>query len=229
MVTSFPRRLEAVRSKWKARRLAAAIDLVPHPGLRRLGSTYGGWWVPLESLDQDSIVYSAGVGEDVSFDLALIEAVGCDVWGLDPTPRAAAYVHHLAEPKFHFMPVGLWASSGTQRFYEPRDPSHVSHSITNAQDTSSYFEAHCLSLKDLMHELGHSHVDLLKLDIEGAEVAVVDELLSSTIRPTTLCIELDAPEPTRATLARVASLASAGYAPCHLEGRNLTLALLRLD
>jgi hypothetical protein len=36
----------------------------------RLGTNYGGWIIPKDNnLTQKSIVYSAGVGEDISFDI----------------------------------------------------------------------------------------------------------------------------------------------------------------
>ena len=38
--------------------------------LERLGTDYGGWIVPQNMhLSSDSVMYSAGVGEDISFDL----------------------------------------------------------------------------------------------------------------------------------------------------------------
>ena len=40
--------------------------------MEKLGTKYGGWYVPEEmELNEDSIIYSAGVGEDISFDLLL--------------------------------------------------------------------------------------------------------------------------------------------------------------
>src|SRR3546814_18913651 len=70
---------------------------------------------------------------------------------------AIAYVadHAMEVKKFHFMPVGLWSEDATLRFYAPRDPTHVSHSIVNLQETESYFEARCRRIASLMAELGH--------------------------------------------------------------------------
>ena len=46
-----------------------------------------------------------------------------------------------ARPRFHFMPVGLWSEDTVLRFFAPRDPAHVSHSVVNLQRTEDYFEA----------------------------------------------------------------------------------------
>ena len=68
--------------------------------------------VPISLLRKSSICYCAGVGEDITFDISLIESVGCEVFAFDPTPRAAEHVGLAAAgvEQFHFYPVGLWSS-----------------------------------------------------------------------------------------------------------------------
>jgi len=43
---------------------------------QRHGSAYGGWHVVPEGITSDSVVYSFGVGEDISFDLSFIATYG---------------------------------------------------------------------------------------------------------------------------------------------------------
>jgi hypothetical protein len=52
--------------------------------LLRLGTEYGGWWIPLSALEDDrsKVLVSVGLGYDVSFDSELIER-GFRVIGLD--------------------------------------------------------------------------------------------------------------------------------------------------
>ena len=56
------------------------------------GSEYGGHCVALNHLTKGSIVYSAGLGYDISFDEELILEYGLDVHGFDPTPDS---IKHL--------------------------------------------------------------------------------------------------------------------------------------
>ncbi len=42
-----------------------------------------------------------------------------------------------------------------------------------------------------MAELGHTQIDLLKLDIEGAEYKVLESIINLKVFPTVLCIEFD--------------------------------------
>jgi FkbM family methyltransferase len=200
-----------------------------HERLVRLGSEYGGWWVPSDLLDHRGHVVCAGVGEDTTFDEALI-ARGCEVWALDPTPRAIEHVRARGAgmyvgDRFHFLPVGLWHRREQLRFYTPANPDHVSHSIVNLQETSGYFLADCLSLRDVMDRAGFEVLDLLKLDIEGAEFAVLDDMIASPIRPQAICVELDDPLPARRTLDLLRRLRGAGYRLVHSEGWNLLLLI----
>jgi hypothetical protein len=42
-----------------------------------------------------------------------------------------------------------------------------------------------------MNQEKHSHIDLLKIDIEGAELRVLNNMLNDKIYPTYLCVEFD--------------------------------------
>jgi FkbM family methyltransferase len=162
--------------------------------LTRLGSDYGGWVIPVQWLKPGSICYGAGVGMDISFDLELIRRFDVDVFAFDPTPRAVAFVQKQTNlsPRFHFTPVGLWEKDQTIHFHAPANPRWVSHSILNLTKSSGGgFDAPCRRISSLMAERGHQHLDLLKLDIEGAEYAVLRTLVEDRIVPSVLCIEFD--------------------------------------
>ena len=47
------------------------------------------------------------------------------------------------------------------------------------------------SIKNIMEQHSHSHIDLLKLDIEGAEIETVNQMLDDKIYPTYVLIEFD--------------------------------------
>jgi FkbM family methyltransferase len=193
-------------------------------GLEKIGSGYGGWIVPTAAVRSTWTCYCAGVGEDITFDLGLIERFGCTVFAFDPTPRAVAHVAAVAggEPRFRFLPVGLWSEDTTLRFFAPRNPAHVSHSVVNLQRTKDFFDAPCRSLASLMTELGHEEIGLLKLDIEGAEHEVVRSMLERGIRPTVVCMEIDQPVKPLAFWRTVRRMRRAGYALVAVDSWNLT-------
>lgn len=141
------------------------------------GSDYGGKWLVENSLTENSVVYSFGVGEDVSFDLSVIDRYGSQVFAFDPTPKAITYGSDFAdvEPRFHFFPVALCSGEeGPIMFHLPQDPDHVSCSESEISDSS--FQVPAKPLTQIMDELGHLKIDVLKMDIEGSEYVVLEEI-----------------------------------------------------
>ncbi|MBC8038607.1 MAG: FkbM family methyltransferase [Rhizobiales bacterium] len=163
-------------------------------GLEKLGSAYGGWIVPTLDISAGAVCYLAGVGEDITFDLALIERFNCSVFAFDPTPRAKLHVHKQAAQRsqFHFFEFGLWDAEEILKFYAPANSEHVSHSVLNLQNSDRYFEAPCKRLSAIMREMGHSRIQLLKLDIEGAEYRVIDSLVEDRLDIGIICVEYHA-------------------------------------
>jgi hypothetical protein len=219
----------------------------------KIGSIYGGWYVPIGIMDSSSVCYTVGAGEDISFDIGLVKKFNCHVFVCDPTPRAVKHYELLREsiirgadtsvwsdkPTFyncdeavfshlHYLPYGVWNESKRMRFYAPKDPAHVSHSLVNLQCTKDYFEADCRAIKDLMSELNHSHIHLLKLDVEGAEYKILHSLLSDGIFPSILCIEFDEGHTPRdreyiqRIIDSISGLKQAGYLLTHVASWNVT-------
>lgn len=201
--------------KWDEYRLQFNRDK-SHYVHQKLGTRYGGWYVPSDLLDRESICYCVGAGEDISFDLELIHKFNCHVYTFDPTPRAQRHVERLRQTaqvgdeniveysqsesyrcdsttlaNLHFYPYGIWRDEGVMRFYAPKDSAHVSHSLVNLQRTKDYFEAECRTLKAVMQELKHDALALLKLDVEGAEYGILDSMLADNILPRIICVEFD--------------------------------------
>lgn len=192
--------------------------------LEKLGSDYGGWIVPSDLIQSDWICYSGGVGEDITFDFSLINKFNCNVYAFDPTPRAKLFVDATAGDinKFHFYNFGLWSENSVQKFFAPANPEHVSHSILNLQSTTQYFEASCKRLSSIMSDLGHQKLDLLKIDIEGAEYGVLSSLIEDKIDVQVLCVEFDQPMPYFKTLSMILKLLMNKFALISVEGWNYT-------
>lgn len=201
--------------KWTERKINIQIEpLLP---LERLGTGYGGWIIPKDFLNSNSIVYLVGAGEDVSFDVAVADKYRCPVQIVDPTPRAVEHVeslkssikngtdmplsnapdgkypHYASEVAdlLHIHPVGLWNETTTLRFFKPENEAYVSHSLVNLQKTEHFIEVPVCRLSELMRTQTHSRIDLLKIDIEGAEYVALQTVLEDGIPANVLCIEYD--------------------------------------
>lgn len=156
-----------------------------------LGTDYGGWPIVRNLLPANPLVYSFGVGEDISFDLAMIDRYNAEVHGFDPTPRSRRWVSQQTLPQqFHFHPVGIGPKDAQLPFFEPADDKHVSFS--NAPGEGQVGEPVMCDVRRLVtiaSDNKHEHIDVLKFDIEGFEYEVLDDLVASDVRPSLLLCE----------------------------------------
>ena len=206
------------------------------PGLKRLGSDYGGWYAPTAEIGPESVVYSGGIGGDVTFDKALMKLCGCKVFGYDPTPTAIQYVADQRAAgeltdRFHFTPVGLWDSETDLKFFAPKTRGWVgSYSALNLQGSEDR-EAISVPVKrlsTLMKDNGHTLIDFLKIDIEGAEYRVINEIIEKNMAIRWLGIEFDQPVPFWTTNCAIQRLRTTGYQLCKVDRWNFIFKNTRL-
>ncbi len=155
----------------------------------------GGWWFAPEGFGRETIVYSLGVGDEVDFDLSIINQYGVEVFAFDPTPNSIDLLDASKLPeRFHFYPWAVTAKDGSLRFY-PRlkkdgSKSDVMFTMIPEEETKDdVIEVPAFSLATIVQKLGHDRIDVLKMDIEGAEYEVLEGLLESPVLPTQLLVE----------------------------------------
>lgn len=162
----------------------------------RWGTEYGGFYIPTSFHKKDFLVYSFGIGEDLSFSEEVIQRGGT-VYAFDPTPKAIKYVksHDLFfDPRFHFFSYGLSDTNGEEDFYLPLRTDFVSASVIQNQgvDNEHPIKVEMKNLRTIMNELGHKEIDILKMDIEGSEFKVIDDIMNpdlETVDFQLLCVE----------------------------------------
>lgn len=156
------------------------------------GNSYGGFYVAESLLSSKSLVYSFGIGEDISFDRGLIEKHGCKVIGFDPTPKSINWIKTQELPaNFELFDYGIGKESKREKFYLPKNPAHVSGSAiaqTNVSD-HNFISVQLKSLKDIMNDLGHDKVDVLKMDVEGTEYEVLPSIFDSGLHIDQILVE----------------------------------------
>jgi len=156
------------------------------------GTSYGGFYVHPDVLDEASIVYSLGVGQDISFDLEIHARHGCRVYCFDPTPKSIDWIRKQDLPAgITFCAYGIAPSSGLVDFYLPRNPDFVSGSamLQHNVDHDRKIEVQMLSLRDISQSMQHKKIDVLKMDIEGSEYDVVESVLNAGVQIGQILIE----------------------------------------
>lgn len=181
------------------------------------GNQYGGFYLNPELLGKEAIVYSFGIGEDITFDLEVIRRHQANVYGFDPTPKSINWVtKNVNDAKFIFLKYGISNESGFVNFFLPRIQDHVSGSLFAQQnvDTQNMVKVEVKRLSDIAKQLGHKYLDVLKMDIEGAEYDVIEDILSSGIDINQIAIEFHdrfVEKGRQKTIAAINSLRKNGY------------------
>ncbi len=199
------------------------------------GARSGVWVVCDAALTESDTVYSFGVGNNIAWELALIERFGVTVHAFDPTPEAVRFVESQQLPeKFIFHSIGLSAADGTARFRAPRKAGKVNFQPErpglSAGDDGSWIDCEVRRLATLMNELGHNHLGILKVDIEGGEYAVMGDLIDCA--PDQLLLEFHHNMegiPFERTREALSKAAAAGYRIFDISRRGLEFSLLRRD
>lgn len=173
------------------------------------------WTFCPDSLNDRSVIYCGGIGRDVSFEHGLVEAFGCDVVLFDPSPTGLETMSLSQNqiPKFKFCPVGLAGTCATLKFAPPM--REVEGSWYMQPDVAETIELPCVDLQTLMRQNGHERIDLLKLDIEGLEYDVIDDILRRRLRVRQVLVEFHhgiLPNiRLRQTVRAILKLVAAGY------------------
>ncbi|GAB3991377.1 hypothetical protein GCM10028807_21300 [Spirosoma daeguense] len=181
-----------------------------------IGSTYHGYNVPKGFLNSQSICYCIGAGDDISFDTELKVQYDAQVFIFDPMPEGILHFKKLKEFAKHnqlltihgqapftyrisdeqldtvtFVEIGVWDKKEMLKFYEPTREGYPSHSVYMFKESGKYIEAPVDRLNALMRQLGHTTVDLVKIEIEGAEYTVIDTILEDQLDVKLILVEFD--------------------------------------
>lgn len=167
----------AVRRRWFERRLERT-PLRPTAGVVELGSSYGGWKMPGDLIESSWLCYGVGAGGDVSFDLELIERYGLTVRVFDAVAEFVdqAIEQAAGDPRLSAHQAVVAPRDGPVRMQRSHDPRSRSVSSAGLYESDSFIELPGRTIESLMAELGDERVELLKLDIEGAEYEVLPTL-----------------------------------------------------
>ena len=188
-------------------------------GLVTLGDACS-WTICDKDLDANSHILCAGAGNDISFEKALIASYGCKAVLLDPSPTGIATVQreNLPDESLKFLPTGLAGTDGVIAFEEPRDPREGSF-VGNLKSNSAAHKFRCETPSTVMRQLGWSHIDLLKIDLEGFEYQVIQHILQKGLNVKQICVEFHhgSPFPHRRedTIRAILALRKGGYDLVH--------------
>lgn len=222
----------------RLRKVLAGIDSYIKKDLDIQTTTYGdknaAWTIVPDLLDEDSIVYSFGVGDNISFDLALINHVDLMIYAFDPTPKSLDWIATQKLPKqFVLNPIGLADYNGKAKFHPPANPDHISATMLEREETvDESYKVEVRTLDAIMKELNHNFINLLKMDIEGMEYGVIENMKENNLRPAQLLIEFHhrfKGVGAKKTIKAIKTLRKMGYLVFHVSETGEEISLIQKD
>ncbi len=202
----------------KILKVDAYTNYTPLNNIVHIGFIHGFYAIPDNLLNSNSICYCIGAGIDISFDTELVVKYDSNVFIFDPMPEGKNHYNDLvnavnlgktltvgpneSEPfdyrinkdqlkKLNFIDIGIWDKETEVKFYEPTKDNYVSHSILNLQKSDKYIEAKVDRLSNIMKKLNHQSIDLVKIEIEGAEYKVIETIIADKLDVKMILVEYD--------------------------------------
>lgn len=115
------------------------------------------------------LVLDIGANEG-DFTRAMVQKFGCRVHALEPNPYLSASLQGLAIPGVTVHKVALADTRGPRQFVLMKNTEY-SH-FSSGGDSSIQVEA--VTLEDLVSQIPEGSIDLIKMDIEGAELDILE-------------------------------------------------------
>ncbi|QNK63173.1 FkbM family methyltransferase [Pedobacter sp. PAMC26386] len=173
----------------------------PLKNLSYFGSLRHGYLVTDNFSESDSIYYGVSAGEDIfdpsSSGINDFHQVKDDVnYGVPLTldKPLAPYEYNISSKQFSeikFIAVGLWDQKKIPRFYDPEKENYCSHSAFLFTAPKKFIDTPVNPLNELMKQLDHAHIYLLKIDIEGTEYKVIDTIIEDKLNVKAILVKFD--------------------------------------
>jgi FkbM family methyltransferase len=205
-------------TKASLRRLIDSFYCRPLASKKNIG-TADNWFILTDKI-RNAIVYSGGVGKDISFEIALAKEFGAEIFLFDPSPTGNKTIKSLILPsEIKFHSVGLAGKDSKISFAAPLNPKEGSYRLGNGNG----IEFECRSLSSVLLENKHTAIELLKIDIEGFEYEVIDDILANNLNIRQITVEFHDfyPNISKAkTASAIKLLKKSGYQLFHKRGHD---------
>lgn len=152
---------------------------------RRLGvvehTNYSNSFLMLNRFKLGGVAIDVGCAEDADFSQVMIKSYGLKSFAVDPTRKHAPALRVLeaaSQGMMVYCPYAVGSSDGTTTFYEHpvnQSGSLLAEHINIRSGDATAYEVESLTIGSLLDRIRLDKVDILKLDIEGAEYELLEK------------------------------------------------------
>jgi FkbM family methyltransferase len=147
-----------------------------------------------QGISPPCVIYDFGIRKEPHFGVQFATIYGCEVHGFDPSPVTLAWLKDSGlekVPNYHFHPYGAAGDDNPLPLFDYNwDQVSVvefgpyEKFLEGGRGKQMYYHQpkHMLPVKTLrtiMKELGHTYVDMVKLDIEGSEYLFLEDMFDT--------------------------------------------------
>ena len=191
-------------------------------------------WVFYPTLiNSQSRILSFGVGENLSFEYELVKRFDCKVDVFDPTPKSIAWFKkNNSVQSIVLHEYGVSDVDGFLKFMPPDNPDHVSHTVVKGIYKTTPIKLRVQKLSTILENLHIKNIDILKMDIEGSEYTVINDLINSCIRPSQILVEFHhrfSAFSFESTQGSVDALRGYGYDVIYVSNKSQEISFVRRD
>ena len=164
-----------------------------------LGTDYGGYPILKNHLNENSVCYCAGAARDISFEEGLTGLYNPEILIFEPTPEHFEFVEGklegktLDKTKTKAFQIGIDGDNTEMEFYSGGGSDSWSSykNVERLSKTSDKrIKVQMKKLSTLMEENNHSKIDVLKIDIEGSEYGVIDDIIENNLDIDMIAVEM---------------------------------------
>jgi FkbM family methyltransferase len=141
------------------------------------------------TLSRESVVVDGGCSHEADFSVWLIRRHGVRAFGVDPTRKHRAALRALEGEnggRFVHLPCAIAATDAFLTFHESRvneSGSILDDHVNITHDPTTSYDVEALTLGSLLKRIGVETVEILKLDLEGAEYELFDRMTPEELSP----------------------------------------------
>lgn len=140
--------------------------------------------IALEGLNSDSIVLDVGSNFGIVIDE--LQSCGCKIYSFEPHPIFYSMLQekHSENENVILSDSAVWNKTETKKFFFKRSFERLNGGATlmsektNITDKNLNKEVQCIDVLEVIDSID-SEIDVLKMDVEGAEYEILERLLQS--------------------------------------------------
>jgi FkbM family methyltransferase len=140
-------------------------------------------------LTSESVVIDGGCSYEADFSVYLMRRHGLRAFGVDPTRKHGPALRELENRypgRFVHVPCAIAAADGDLTFTESQaneSGSLLKDHVNVVHDETTSYHVKAVTLGSLLKRVGVEAVDILKLDLEGAEYELLDRATAEQLDP----------------------------------------------